>query len=396
MDTDRRIWSDPSDLVRCNDRPHRNLDGKLNHNRSNMSMSKYTIKRAESERDIDDFGRILVRNGLYPTEDAAQERIDWFYRSGSSDMLLLCDEHGCPVGTRGYGLRDFYLGDEKLRGAIGVDISVNEEHRSMFTGLSLLRDSLSLLFSEGLADFSYGIPNKSSTALYKVAKKFVPVGQYNRYVKPLKIGDAVNTIRPIPSLAVGALNATNLLWHGVNWLHERTLNLLDSERDVLTSLDSADNTWRNNKRFASPDQLLPDRSGDYLFWRYGINPDENIRRFNILLSTAEQATIFYVIIKNRAYVIDYVCPPGTTPQALMTLFAKFDQHCRQTGFSAIVVQTLGGQTLFDEVLKPLWYRRFSSSNKVLFLAAKTDDLRERLRSASQLWVIGDEDAINAE
>lgn len=329
----------------------------------------YTIQEVTTEEHEAIFVNLLEEGGLYPSGSGIL-RFNWFYRNASSKAYILYTEHGVPIGTKGYGLRNFWRNNKKYIGAISVDISVIKEYRQLAPAYFLHRETTQNMLDT--VDFVYGIPNRHSTVLYKRSRLLEPLTHFNRFAKILNVSQVLK------DKFVCMHGALNKMWNATNIL--RQVNLRSQTSNVpIEDLKLHNSMWN---QFSSP-ELQGSRNYDYLMWRYLRNPLTKYSTFS-----CNNGIVVYLQNEHRVYIVDIICDL----QMIKHTLAAFEQHCKSKDVGVIILCMIGAEKTISAI-KSIWYKQVDPHpTKMLWIGSKNSTLRNLFQQHNISWFLGDEDA----
>lgn len=343
-------------------------------------MNDYYLQEVNTAREVEMFESILAKT-LYPDGDV-KERCKWFYEQGPSVRFLLYSRNLVdPIGTIGYGLRYFLTPLGTKLSAQAVDFAVLKDHRDIQAAFYLVEEGKDRIFAKGI-DFIFSTPNRHAKGIIKRTRAFECVGTFQRHIKLVSFGEVLQNTK-----FNFATPVVDLAWRGVT--KTRNLMLRNGTVDFTMGFIDANLAWATRNTEST---TMGVRGRAYLNWRYTLAPGDKYRSFHFT-HNGKHAYLVYMIIKNRAYVIDVLYPVGDTTTAVK-MFASFEHFCQSKRYSMIVVQYLGCDELIQALEAKLWYRQHKPTDKDLFIATNDNNvLHQYLVHTQKYWFAGDEDDI---
>ncbi len=342
-------------------------------------MNEHKIAPVTTDAENRIFEGFLNRN-LYPDGNAA-ERTKWFYNDvGSTKFLLFRSGVIGPIGAIGFSTRAFNTPIGLKMGAVAADMCIDKMYRDIQSALVLTELGVLTMLNRPGIDFVYTIPNRSSKGIIKRTGIFESAGTFQRHVKLVSFREVTEGKK-----YAAATPAIDAAWSGITFLHN--LPWLTYNLDFGPNFAMANNPWYT---YNDSCMVMGNRDTAYLNWRYADEPNEKYKVFHVY-HKGKDAYIVYMIIKNRAYVVDLLYPRDDTSM-LRRLFAAFEQFAHRKKLSMIVVQYLGCDSTI-KLLEKMLYRKHKPTNKELFVSSRDGLLMSHLTASDKYWFAGDEDDV---
>ncbi len=340
-------------------------------------MSNYYLGQVNTEAENQVFEGFLERN-LYEN-GGASERTRWFYDANGAKLFFFRSGVMVPIGVIGFNTRLFNTPLGLKRGAIAADLCIDKQYRDVQSALSLVELGVMEVLRSPEVDFVYTIPNRSSRGIIKRTGIFESVGIFERYVKLVSFrevteGKKYRFLTPI----IDGLWSTVVNVHNLRWM--------SYTQDMAKRFASATNVW---SEYNNESMVMGVRDESYMSWRYG--SDDKYKVFHIEYK-GQNAYLVFMIIKDRAYVVDLLYPKDDATM-LTRLFVAFERYCHQKDHSMIVVQSLGCDHAVQTLQKKLWFKRHRPTTKELFVSSSDGPLLAYLTTGEKYWFAGDEDDI---
>ena len=337
------------------------------------------IGQVNTEAENDVFEGFLDRNLYKPGEAAPRNK--WFYESGAAKFMFFRDGVIPPIGVMGFTTRLFNTPLGLKVGAIAADLCIDYQYRDVQSALALVKLGVTTVLNSKGVDFVYTIPNRNSKGIIKKTGLFQSAGIFQRQVKLVSFREYLENKRTRifrPIIDLGWKFATNA--HNLRWL---TYTL-----DFGNGFDQATTVWDS---YANNPTNMGTRDKLYMKWRFADTPDQKYKVLHIS-HRGRHAYLVYVVIKNRAYVVDLLYPKGDDDM-LLRMFSAMEWHAHKKRYSMIVVQHLGCDDEVSVLKEKLWYRTYKPTTKELFVSTTDATLMTHLVTSDQYWFAGDEDDI---
>ena len=348
--------------------------------------SKYYVAEVTNQEDLDQAISILKRN---LESRSWKEKHTWFYeknpyRKGKLWLLKLKDSEKA-VAVGGVGYRLFNIRGRSLVGAIGVDLAVEKEYRTLDPVLKLQHTIMESAKKE--ADFIYGFPSKQAMA---VSKHFgyQKIGEFTRLIKILRSREylemfvknrMLSIILSIPLDFFLRFRLVRSLFASKNYC------FFDNIKDIS---DICDNLW---EQLSTEDLLIGERSSSYFDWRYFKCPNANYKIFG-LKDDHKPINGFIVYYRDgkKIDIVDFVYPKECGVGIIKLLLKSFERYCLSTGVNLIGINLIGAKEIHNLLRSNgYWYNKKQQQPLTIF-TDKNQHLLDLFKDLdSSYWFWGD-------
>ena len=325
----------------------------------------YSVIKADLKSNKGDIFAVWEKN--YP--GVLEKKYSWIYENnpaGAAHVWLLWHEGSKEyVGVTALFPRRFKINGKTLLGGIAGDLVVNKEHRSMGPALMLHKKVLSVV-QDGLVDFIYGFPNRSSEPVVK-RLGYKLLGKQMRLIKILQTEPRLSRM-PFGKywcILVGPfLNSILRLLSFETWHYFKKG---DCFCEAVKDFDKRfDLFW---EKAQSKFTIAGERTALYLKWKFLMTPHfENkiIGLFNFEKNTLK-GYIVYRHLDRGIEIRDFLTDGEA--KSLPTLMAAFLSYARSTGAESVVIAMLEN----GEVLKQMQRFGFIQRNNEQSVALSISD-----------------------
>jgi hypothetical protein len=297
-----------------------------------------------------------------------EDTFRWYYRSDTRRdnrcFVVEChDEPACRlVGATGLGMRQFRVGQDRVRAGLLGDFFVDRAHRSLFPALSLQRAALEV--ARSTSAFVYGFPNPKALPVFR-RLGFAELGTVTRWVRVLDYGPYLERRLRTPRVARGAA-------HFLNGLSRLTLpgwpfgfgGKYSWLARFDTRFDELNRASRLNLR------VRGERDASFLNWRFVSKPGPPARIFTC--SRHEDGGVRgYAVVELQADVAHVRDVFGENWAALAHLLRRLESELRDRGVRSINCNALHPSAL-SALLVRLGYVAREPSRQVILSATASD------------------------
>jgi hypothetical protein len=313
----------------------------------------------------------------------------WFYEEGPDGppTTLLCVETGSGdvVGCGSFVQRPTWIGGRRFPGALLCDFAVTRAHRIGGAAVTIQR---ALMAAAGAAghELLYGYPNGRSVALFKRIGYQV-VGETSTWIKPLHSAYKLRDL--LPWIWAGAVAAGPV---DVGLALMDRLRRLGTPRsgpgEIFLPLDGrADDLW---ERAGSRYDVIGEKSGAYLEWRYGRFVTLEHRFFGLLARDdgCLSGYAVFTVEAGKALVRDlFTDRTAGSEEALLLGLAE---HLRRQRVDAMLLSYIGSPSFGERLRKLGFLRRQGTRSVVLHLSGLDEPTRARVLEPANWFMLDGE------
>lgn len=345
-------------------------------------MATYSIYNADVNAERGEILALALRNLPGMTEGRFRKYFDLNPIAPPRVILARDAASGAAVGMASLLPIDVVLGGRRVRGAIIGDFAVEEGHRGFGPARAIQRAAVAASAS-GETAFILGMPNRAAERVIR-RTGYADLGSFTRFVRPLRsrtlIHDATGRqlaarmLAPVADAAVGLFDLSRRPARGTAVQHPRVFD------------DRFEGVWR--AAHARHD-VIPQRSADYLNWKYETDSDHS--RYAILALTRDDEVLAYAVYRTTRgirHVLDLVWRDGT--DHLGAILVALLRDARAAHDEAITILRLGyGDELGRRLRRLAFIRRAESESAFVYVADPT--LRALIEPARWYLLAGDAD-----
>jgi hypothetical protein len=291
-------------------------------------------------------GTIRAFLSAYLSPEANEARFEWLYcknPAGIARVWAICEPNdaGTIIGVAAAFPRRIFCRKKELRGYVLGDFCIHPDRRSLGPALALQKKSLEDLFSEG-AEYVFDFPSTSMLAIYK-RLRIEPRESTIRFAKLLRADRQIQ--KRIPNRAAGRT---------LSVAANAALRMRDIRLGRSSSWAIAEETGPCGEEFtlafrqwAPRVGTCPDRSADYLNWRFLQHPQ---RRYQILTARKDGRLCGYLIYHwagEDATVVDLLAEEDQVIKALLVETIAVMRRCGILTLSAPFLQSHAGREILE-------------------------------------------------
>jgi hypothetical protein len=273
-----------------------------------------------------------------------QGKFSWYYQgnpAGAPSVILLKhDQFADHVGVAAIAKRPLSVFGKSMVAGEMVDFVVNQEHRSLFPAMMLMR----AVHDQGLHSygFVYGLPNSKSQAVVKRAG-YTRLGDMQRYARVLRSTDYLRQRLPA----------------ALQWVASLVGPIADNVRRAQTALTGSRRRFRGEwvdapddrfdaiwQSFSRTHLIAGQRDQTFLRWRFVECPLRVHRFFALSVKAPKSGTsamVAYAVCEQEGitlHVHDFLVDPSA-PNAFVPLWSQLAEAAYLLGCTNVAAEFFG-------------------------------------------------------
>jgi hypothetical protein len=350
----------------------------------------YTVTPFRQDEHREALARLWTENmSDQRVRSLVAERMRWFYEDGPDGppTTLLCVETETDdvVGCGSFVQRPTWVGGRRLPGALLCDFAVARAHRLGGAALAIQRALMAAAGSAGL-ELLYGYPNGRSVALFKRIGYQV-VGETSTWMKPLRSAYKLRDVLPwtwAGDVASGPVDVGLALLDRVRRLGSPT----SARGEIFPPSDGrADDLW---ERAGSRYDVIGEKSGAYLEWRYGRFVTVEHRFFGLLPRGAGSLSGYavFTVEGGKALVRDLFT--DRTAGLEEALLLRLAEYLRGERVDAMLLSYIGSPSFGERLRRLGFLRRQGTRSVVLHPSGLDEPTRTRVLEPANWFMLDGE------
>jgi GNAT superfamily N-acetyltransferase len=346
----------------------------------------YIVRQANLSDDKNAFLKFWREHGAKPIDN----KFRWIYENnpcGEAVLWLLIDEGNQEiVGCAALFPREVVVDGEAYRAGIAGDLLIHKNHRTMGPALMLMREVFKSAGSFGF-DLIYTLPNKNADLLAKRVG-YKKIATLDRYVNLFKVKQQLIKLG-IPYVASSIFSPVLGM---VLWTKQRKLWRCKSSSFKFSELTEFDEKFLTLwKEYSLSYPVLPDRSIDYMNWKYFSDPDD-VNHAYAAFSLDKKEMLGCVVYCNDGSSIEIrELILSKNNKSHKYIITEFLRHIQKSGKESAVMNVAGDSRL-SAILVDFGFTLRSSGRNVRY-ACFNDNINQSTLDDKNNWyfVMSDED-----